>query len=720
MPVSAFRKYSAIVFAACLMFVTASCQLATGGGFSEIPKTKTTKLDKLKSFFDLTDVPSIVIEISSNEWNTLLTNFDVNDRNETMVKADFSFVKDGVTNHYINIGFRVRGNSFSRVRPEGSTGQMHQPSGADWHQAHFKIDIDQFAAVNTNFYGMDGINLKFINSDPAYAREVYCYNLFQKFGVWTAPLASFCKVYIKIKEDPTAAYFGVYTMIEPIDDNFLKVRFTKTPTDDEGNLWKCLYQSMGPADMLLPADAKIGIESIDQFNEGNSIRPSYDLKTQKTNFTAAKAQLLSFINNLNTKTGADFESWISQAMDVDLLLRAYAVNVLVGMWDDYWKNGNNYYFYFDDLGKAYFIPYDYDNTMGTSGTTWGDPGTENVLNWGDDTAVLIEKVLAIPAFQNTYKKYIAELINKTNDLFDFTKSTNRIKQMHSVISPFIANDTGDNMSIVDQPGWGDYMFYSLLTGAVGTNYFKTRIVYAQLQLGLPTNGNTWGSGGGGGGGDTTPPTFTDPPTFWANGTDWIEFYWRLNEAGTVYFVCLTNNSAAPTSAEVKLGQSAGGGAPIGSGSVACPSITYYGWGVGGLTYETPYDIYCVAQDTAVNLQSSPTLLNATTGPGGYISPEILPTSIIFRFKYTGASMPSTNIYLRGDPANGDWDNGLLMTYVGGGLFEITRLRPSQADHGDAYKFWYNNGAQVWLTDPVNTNYVDDGWGGYNSLVVTNL
>lgn len=48
-------------------------------------------------------------------------------------------------------------------------------------------------------------------------------------------------------------------------------------------------------------------------------------------------------------------------------LKTYAIrNVTVGMWDDYWSNSNNYYFYFDAAGKFYFIPYDYDNTLGTS------------------------------------------------------------------------------------------------------------------------------------------------------------------------------------------------------------------------------------------------------------------------------------------------------------------------------------------------------------------
>ena len=39
--------------------------------------------------------------------------------------------------------------------------------------------------------------------------------------------------------------------------------------------------------------------------------------------------------------------WFISNMDVDLFLKTYAANVILGMWDDYWTNMNNYYFYFD-------------------------------------------------------------------------------------------------------------------------------------------------------------------------------------------------------------------------------------------------------------------------------------------------------------------------------------------------------------------------------------
>ena len=101
-------------------------------------------------------------------------------------------------------------------------------------------------------------------------------------------------------------------------------------------------------------------------------------------FEDAKAQLQDFIAKLNGKSDESFKKWISEVCDVELLMRTYAVNVAVGMWDDMWNNGNNYYLYFNSLDKlnykVFFIPYDYDNTLGTSNCY--DPAKQNPTQWG--------------------------------------------------------------------------------------------------------------------------------------------------------------------------------------------------------------------------------------------------------------------------------------------------------------------------------------------------
>ena len=60
-----------------------------------------------------------------------------------------------------------------------------------------------------------------------------------------------------------------------------------------------------------------------------------------------------------------------------------------------------------------------------------------------------------------------------NDLFYYTHSINRIKKWHTLISPFLQNDTGEDMKIKDEPAtWADHDEYRLLTTT--NNYFIIR------------------------------------------------------------------------------------------------------------------------------------------------------------------------------------------------------------------------------------------------------
>ena len=49
--------------------------------------------------------------------------------------------------------------------------------------------------------------------------------------------------------------------------------------------------------------------------------------------------------------------WSNSNMDMDLFMKTYAANVILGMWDDYWTNMNNYYFYFDKKGLDIYFRY---------------------------------------------------------------------------------------------------------------------------------------------------------------------------------------------------------------------------------------------------------------------------------------------------------------------------------------------------------------------------
>ena len=426
------------------------------------PKDSVTAITGLSYVFDIEKVPEVYIETSTAEWNKLLSYFDQNAYNEEFIQADFVFVKDQNRDTLRNVGLRLRGNT-SRRRPEGKKGELHNPDNPDWRHSHFSVNLNKFGK-GQNLAGIQKITLKWFKDDGVYAREVYCYDLFERFGVWTSPQSGYCRLFLKIKEDEKWINYGVYELLEPVDNDFIENRKDHF-LNLEGNLWKANWG----ADLVNPDKSRMGIE---QVTLTSTYHPVYDLKTNEANLESAKNQLADFITQFNSLQGDAFKTWLLTAVDVPLFLKTYAVSSLCGMWDDYWNNSNNFYFYFDVGNKFYFIPFDYDNTLGTS-LLMTNSGTRDLLNWGKSSNPMVKKILAIDEYKALYVSYLNQLCSADRDLFHYTKSMGRIEKWHSMIRYFIPNDTGEDMEIKDVPAaWGNCPHYRLL--APDNNYFIIR------------------------------------------------------------------------------------------------------------------------------------------------------------------------------------------------------------------------------------------------------
>ena len=141
------------------------------------------------------------------------------------------------------------------------------------------------------------------------------------------------------------------------------------------------------------------------------------------------------------------------------------------MWDDLWNNGNNYYLYFNSLDlydyKVFLIPYDYDNTLGTSNAY--DPAKQDPYNWGD-RGLLIKRMMKFEEFRNIYRDELKRLVDPANGLMDYSSATKRILDWQSKIRNYISNDTGEDMYIEDRPAsWGHIGDYHLMSS--DNNYF---------------------------------------------------------------------------------------------------------------------------------------------------------------------------------------------------------------------------------------------------------
>ena len=414
-------------------------------------------------------IPEVHINVSLNEWNRLLALYDANPYTTQYVMASLSFSKQGETTVIDSVGLRLKGNT-SRRRPEGLSGDMHNSNNTDWHHVHFGVNLRKYADDDAHtIQGVRKLHLKWFKDDPMYVRELFCYELFKRAGVWTAVRDNYCRLWLHVEGDATEAYYGVYELLEPIDKRYLKDRKARFAASD-GYLWKC-------------RNAAAGLNNLNGdiwYDDDTDDRHAYTLQTQTEEFDSARVQLIDFMNKLNNLNDNDFYVWIQQVTDVDLLLKTYAVNVAVGMWDDYWNNANNYYIYFNGKGlndyKFFFIPYDYDNTLGTSIRcgVQDDAGRQNPLMWGNDKNRLIARILKFNDFKNIYINHLKTLVKEGNALMDRNSAQSRIRTWQASIHQYIDNDTGEDTAIKDTPAsWGNHSEYNLLKND-NDNFFTVK------------------------------------------------------------------------------------------------------------------------------------------------------------------------------------------------------------------------------------------------------
>ena len=420
--------------------------------------------------WDESIIPEITVSMTTDEWNRLLKRYDEFSHNVDYFHADFTYRKGNEVFEIEDGGIRLRGNT-SRRRPEGNGGQEHDAVNPDWHHCHFGINFRKFHKDDEHtIKGIRKVNLKWFKDDPCYVRELFCYDLFRRYGIWTAAHDIYCRLWLKIG-DSEPAYYGVYQMIEPIDDEFIERRVDGMFGNDKGFLWKCGYAD-GPADLN-------GLDGSWSIDLDNGVNYTYEFKGDEEDYDAAKEQLEDFILKLQGKGEESFYNWIKTVCDVEFLLKTYAVNVVVGMCDDHWNNGNNFYLYFNSKDKfdyqMFFLPYDYDNTLGTSwhiGVT-SDPGRQDPYNWGD-TGLLMERLMRFDEFRKIYRDALQELVDPENGLMDTDASIARIKAWQERISPYVSNDTGEDMSIYDKAAdWGNLHDYKLMTKG-NNNYFEVK------------------------------------------------------------------------------------------------------------------------------------------------------------------------------------------------------------------------------------------------------
>ncbi|MCK9617118.1 MAG: CotH kinase family protein [Lentimicrobiaceae bacterium] len=325
------------------------------------------------TLFDDTKVSSININLPADSLQVILT--DVLSNHYFMAQFVFS---DGILHDTLqNTGFRLRGNT-SRYSQKKS----------------FKISFNTYAP-GRKYQGVKKINLNGQHNDPTLIREKLFYDVWKNARM-PERRTSFVKLYIN------GEYFGLYTNLEEMDKEWLSRVFD----DNDGNLYKCTY----PADLVYLGDDPQTYKNIGSSSATGG--RAYDLQTNETldDYTG----LVHFIRLLSIKNNTTFPDSISKRLNVKAYLKAYAIDIATGNWDDYAYNKNNYYLYDNPTsGKFDFISYDTDNTFGVDwmGKDWA---TRNCLDWVNHSEArpMVTQLLKVPVFFTLYKQYLDTIMRE--------------------------------------------------------------------------------------------------------------------------------------------------------------------------------------------------------------------------------------------------------------------------------------------------------------------
>ena len=450
------RKVSLILLSILLLVTSCEREQIIGGRDGQDNAAARSGADYL---FDDTQLPRLSLSIGQDEWDRLLSLFDKDNHNHSYIKCTSAILERGDGTYSCDgAGLRLRGQT-SRRRPQGTSGHFHH--------VHFGLNFRKFTEKG-DIAGIRRINLKYAKEDPSYIREHFCYDMLSRYGVWTAPKSSWCRLYLYIGNE-SPVYYGVYLMMESIDRQYVKRRPEFGGAD--GFLWKCAWGS----NLRDTDDWRF------HFDDDSSDTYAYELKEDDPElFGQAKEQIKDFITKLNTLKGSEFYNWIQQVCDVDLLLRMYAANVALGHWDDYWNDMNNFYLYFNSRDsknyKVYMLPFDYDNTLGTSHVcgVQNDSGRQDPYHWGMEECVLLYKILQVSDFRAKYTDYLRDFSTVDNPWTGQLQSASRIRTWQAFIKPFLKNDTGEDMELRDAPAsWGNHPEYRLLEDN-SNNWFKVK------------------------------------------------------------------------------------------------------------------------------------------------------------------------------------------------------------------------------------------------------
>jgi len=345
----------------------------------------------LDDLFRTDRVVKVEINVETDDWNTLRRQsreFFVAlgpDRRLGPVKSPYSYVKANV---------EIDGVKFDgvRIRKKGFLGSQStsRPS--------LKIKLD----YTDKDVGIDGLNVLTLNNnsqDKGILNQYLGYRVFRDAGVPTSR-CSLVQVTVNGKN------LGIYSHVESIKKPMIEREFG----DDSGVLYEGTI-----------VDFHTGWE------RGFERKFGKDKKGRKK-----IAELIELVNQKEGEGSDDWEAQIGKLVDLPSFYTFWVMETLLGHWDGYAGNSNNYFFYLNPkTDRFHFVPWGADALFVEKGKFDKDPSAPISVR---TIGLLSNRLYQSSSIRERYEDELRRLLA---EVWDEDALVAELKRASELIAPFV-------------------------------------------------------------------------------------------------------------------------------------------------------------------------------------------------------------------------------------------------------------------------------------------
>lgn len=262
------------------------------------------------------------------------------------------------------------------------------------------VDFDRFEDQDP-VRGLGRLTLNNNKQDTGLVSQLLAYHLFREAGI-PAPRVGFAELSLNGES------LGIYTNVESIKKSFLKEHFG----EGSGPLYE------GTLIDLLP-------ESLEKLD-------------QKQGDDEAKAQLAALAEMIVSQEPLDLEA-LEKIVALDEFMTFWAMEGLIGFWDGYSNNQNNYFVYHSpEDGLLHFIPWGADgafNTMpgfgggGFGGGFGGGPQGPRLPTVVYAQAALANRLYFTPGIAQRYRDRLQKLLDEVWNEQELLAEIDRVEEL---------------------------------------------------------------------------------------------------------------------------------------------------------------------------------------------------------------------------------------------------------------------------------------------------